>query len=67
MYARHYHIFWECPRISTFRLNVVAEIRPILDFVIDFNVSVNYLENVSTTLQKYYSYILQILVAASKA
>lgn len=66
MSAVHFHIFWDYPKVSTYWLNVVIEIRSVIGSEIDFNFRGIYLGNVPTTPQKQDRYLLQILLAASK-
>lgn len=66
MSAGHFHIFWECPIISLYWIEVVKVIRTILGSELEFNFSVIYLGNLPTGLRKTDRYLLQILLAGSK-
>lgn len=66
MSAGHFHIFWECPIISLYWIEVVKVIRSIFGSELEFNFSVIYLGNLPTGLRKTDRYLLQILLAASK-
>lgn len=66
MSAGHFHIFWECPIISLYWIEVVKVIRSIFGSELEFNFSVIYLGNLSTALRKADRYLLQIVLAGSK-
>uniref|UniRef100_A0A3B1IMJ8 Reverse transcriptase domain-containing protein n=1 Tax=Astyanax mexicanus TaxID=7994 RepID=A0A3B1IMJ8_ASTMX len=66
MSAGPFHIFWDCPNISEYWVDVVKEIRSILNYDLDFNFSVIYLGNVPAELRNSDRYLLQILLAGSK-
>lgn len=65
MSAGHFHIFWECPIISSYWTDIVKEIRFVISSELLFNFSVIYLGNVPTGLKKQDRYLLKILLAAS--
>jgi len=66
MSAGHYHIFWECPVISLYWVEVATAIKSIIGSELEFNFTVMYLGNLPTGLRKADRYLLQILLAGSK-
>lgn len=66
MSAGHFHIFWECPIISLYWIEVVKAIKSIIGSELESNFSVIYLGNLPTGLRKVDRYLLQILLAGSK-
>lgn len=50
--ADHFHVFWGCPKISTYWSNVITKIRSMLDLDLDHSFSVIYLGNVPAILFK---------------
>lgn len=66
MSANHFHIFWECPNVSSYWVEVVTAMRLIINRHLDLNFSVIYLGNIPDGLDKQERYLLQILLASSK-
>lgn len=64
--AGHFHIFWECPKITAYWTDVMKAIRSILCSELIFNFSVIFLGNIPAGLKKQDRYLLQILLASSK-
>lgn len=62
----HFHIFWECPKISPYWTDVVKTIQLIMGLQLEETFIVFYLGNIPTGLTKRDRYLLQILQAASK-
>lgn len=62
----HFHIFWECPIISSYWENIIAAINSIINLQPDVSFSVMYLGNIPTDINKQDRYLLQILLASSK-
>lgn len=48
--ADYFHIFWKCPMIQTFWLEIVTEIKLILGFETEYSFSTIYLGNIPTNL-----------------
>lgn len=66
MSAGHFHIFWECPIISSYWENIIAAINSIINLQPDVSFGVIYLGNIPTDINKQDRYLLQILLASSK-
>lgn len=64
--AGHFHIFWECSKISPYWTEVIKTINLITGLQLEENFTVFSLGNNPTGLMKQDKYLLQILQAASK-
>ena len=64
--ANHFHIFWECPTIRPYWLEIVGKINVILGFETKHDFCTMYLGNISSTINSSDKYLLKIMLAASK-
>ena len=64
--ADHFHIFWDCPIIQTYWLEIEENINRILDFKLKHDFSTIYLGNIPSTVNTDDMYLIKIMLAASK-
>lgn len=64
--AGQFHIFWDCPNISSYWEETIAAIKSILNIELDLSFSVTYLGNLPNELNKSDRYLLQLLLVSSK-
>lgn len=66
MSAVCFHIFWECPNVSSYWVDVITGIRWTINLQLVFSFSVINLGNIPAGMHKQDRYLLQILLASSK-
>lgn len=64
--AGHFHIFWQCAKITPYWTNVVTEIKKIMRFDLPCDFLTIYLGNLPQELRKSDKYLLLILLAGAK-
>ena len=64
--ADHFHIFWDCPVIRPYWLEVVEQIKAIMGFEIKHDFCTIYLGNISSTINSSDKYLIKIMLAASE-
>lgn len=62
----HFHIFWSCPKIQPFWLEIITEINSILGFEMDNSFGTIYLGNIPPDFNVRDKYLLKILIVACK-
>lgn len=60
--ADYFHIFWKCPTIQPFWLEIVNEIKLVLGFETEYSFSTIYLGNIATNLNTQDKYLLNVLL-----